>query len=365
MLREYRPGICSTPHRSNARDALTSRPVTALPTKLQLFAPVARRTAARVVGRSDAPAGEALTPAAIRRYEDNGFLALPNLCEAEELTLIRTTLVGLFDRRVGRSEGTQFDMLGLDSDDIEARQPQIVKPSVFAPALLRTAYFRRLLAVARQLLGDDARFSFDHSILKPARSAAPTPWHQDEAHHEHAYLRVRQISFWMPLQDTPMELGCMRYIPGSDRGPLLPHHRLNDDPRIHAIECSTDSFDESLAVAVPATAGSCILHDGRTLHSALPNVSAEDRLAYTVAFTAPPVLSRDAPRAGLAPNDTANMRRHRAWLLHGGFLVYGLRRVRQALRSNPRMLWPKLRTLAGVLRLRALASMRKRDAGSQ
>jgi hypothetical protein len=271
------------------------------------------------------------------------------------MALIRTTLLGLFERKAGRNEGTQFDMLGLDNDSTAPRQPQIIKPSVFAPALLKTAYFGRLLAAARQLLGADAQFSFDHSILKPAGSCAATPWHQDEVHHDHRYLRYRQVSFWMPLQDTPVEKGCMRYIPRSDRGPLLPHHWLNDDPRIHAIECSTDHFDESSAVAQPVAAGSCILHDGRTLHSALPNVSTEDRLAYIVAFTAPTELSRDAKLLTSAPNGTAKRRRH-AWLLRGGFLVYGLRRLRRGLRSNPHSLWLKVRMLARVLRLRARGS---------
>lgn len=349
-------------------------PTVLLSTKLRFLSPYLTRTAARLAGvgqprrsigqartvpRPPARPAEVLSQADMHRYADQGFLALPNLCDAAELTLIRTTLRELFERRAGRNEGTQFDMLGLDAEGTEARQPQIVKPSVFAPALLRTAYFGRLLAAARQLLGDDAQFSFDHSILKPAGSAASTPWHQDEAHHKHKYLRFRQVSFWMPLQDTPLEMGCMRYIPRSDRGPLLPHGWLDGDPRIHALECSTDNFDESSAVAEPAAAGSCVLHDGRTLHSALPNVSAEDRLAYIVAFTAPAELSRNTPPVTLAPNATAKQRR-RAWLLRGGFLIYGLRRLRQGLRSNPRSLWLKLRMLARV-HLRAHAPPRNHE----
>lgn len=349
-----------------------------LSTKMQLFAPYLTRTAAQLVsvagtrrpgGRTRVvecpdprPAEAVLSPVAIRRYADDGFLALPDLCGAADMTLIRTTLLELFRRQAGRNEGAQFDMLGTDEDATKARQPQIVKPSVFAPTLLKTAYFERLRAAARQLLGDDARFSFDHSILKPAGSAAATPWHQDEAHHNHKYLRYRQVSFWMPLQDTPIEKGCMRYVPGSDRGPLLPHRWLNDDPRIHAIECSTDYFDESLAVAMPVTAGSCILHDGRTLHSALPNVSAEDRLAYIVAFTAPPVFSRNARHSTFLSNDTANRRRRNSWLLRGGFLIYALRRLRRVLRSNPRSLSLKVRMFVRALRASSHAPMRHVEA---
>jgi len=299
--------------------------------------------------------GAVLSRAALREYAANGYVAIPDLCSAGDLAQIRTTLLEFFRRQVGRDEGNQFDMLGLDVDASAARQPQILKPSVFAPALLRTEYFDKLESAARQLLGPDAQFSFDHSILKPARSAVATPWHQDEANHNHKYLRYRQVSFWMALQDTPVEAGCMRYIPGSDRGPLLPHHWLDDDPRIHAIECRAENFDESLAVAVPAAAGSCIAHDGRTLHSALPNVSGAGRFAYIVAFTSPPVLARQARAFTLVSNDTANLRRRTRWLRHGGFLIYGMRRLRRPLRSSPRALWRKLRLIvrAAYLRVRA------------
>jgi ectoine hydroxylase-related dioxygenase (phytanoyl-CoA dioxygenase family) len=262
--------------------------------------------------------------------------------------MIRTTLLGLFRRQVGRDEGTQFDMLGLDIDANAARQPQIIKPSVAAPELLRTEYFARLFAAARQVLGPDAQFSFDHSILKPAGSAAATPWHQDEAHHSHKYLRYRQVSFWMPLQDTPAEAGCMRYIPGSNRGALLAHDWLNHDPRIHAVECDAECVDESSAVTMPLGGGSSIAHDGRTLHAALPNASADDRLAYIVVFTAPPVLAANAREFTLTSTDTANAQRRARWLLRGGFLIYGTRRLRQGLRSGPRALWLKLCLLARV-----------------
>jgi len=301
------------------------------------------------------PPSAVLSRAALREYAASGYVAIPDLCSAGDLAEIRTTLLEFFRRQVGRDEGNQFDMLGLDVDADAVRQPQIIKPSVFAPALLLTEYFDKLQNAARQLLGPDAQFSFDHSILKPARSATPTPWHQDEANHNHKYLRYRQVSFWLALQDTPVEAGCMRYIPGSDRGPLLPHHWLNDDPRIHAIECHADNFDESLAVAVPAAAGSCIVHDGRTLHSALPNVSGAGRFAYIVAFTAPPVLARQASAVTLASSDTANLRRRTRWLRRGGFLICGIRRLRRPLRSSPKALWRKLRLIvrAACLRVRA------------
>jgi hypothetical protein len=294
-----------------------------------------------------------LSPVALKQFTDSGFVTMLQLCSERDLAEIRAILLALFERQTGRDEGNQFDMLGLDVDASSARQPQFIKPSIFAPELLHTEYFENLFTVARQLLGPDAEFSFDHSILKPARSAAATPWHQDEVHHPNAHLHYRQVSFWMPLQDTPLEAGCMRYIAGSNHGALLPHRRVDDDPRIQAVECRPEYVDESLAEAVPISAGSCIAHDGRTVHSALPNVSDNDRHAFIFAFTAPPVLAHEARAFTFFSKETENSRRRARWLRHGGFLVYGIRRLRQGLRSSPRAFWRKLKLRLRVAGLRA------------
>jgi ectoine hydroxylase-related dioxygenase (phytanoyl-CoA dioxygenase family) len=294
-------------------------------------------------------------------FADEGYLVLPSLCDEADLMQIREMLFAFFHKKIGHEEGRQFDMLGLDLDVSKMKQPQIVNPSVLAPALLETAYFRKIAAIARQLLGPKAQFSFDHSILKPPSSAAPTPWHQDEAHHRQRLFRYRQISFWMPLQNTRLENGCMRYIPRSHLGPVLPHRPLNNDPRIHAMECEPEWFDASLAVAQPVDAGACILHDGRTLHGALPNTSAESRVAYIIAWVGPPLLDRTprfTPSVQLAGR-TAQMERRRRWLLRGGFLTTIARRIRQGVRTQPAVLLLKARLLAKAVQMQMREALAK------
>ena len=280
-----------------------------------------------------------LSHAEAQRFHQQGFLVVPELCDRDEMHEIRTTLQTLFQQQTGRNEGNQFDMLSLDREGSQALQPQILKPSLYAPALLRTPFHQRVRAMAVQLLGPDAEFVFDHSILKPAGSAAATPWHQDEAHGHDPRLHYEQISFWMPLQDVSIQNGCMRYVPGSNLGPLLPHRSLNDDPRIHAIECPSDYFDASTARAQPVRAGTCILHSGRTLHSALPNRSAADRLVYVIAFRGPPVPRHEpVTYTWLDSKRTAGIERREQWHRRGGFWVLLARQLRQLLLSDIRAL---------------------------
>lgn len=292
-----------------------------------------------------------LSASEAQRFRADGFLVAPGICSREELQQIRSLLIHLFQQRAGRDEGNQLDMLSVDNAEQAAVQPQIVKPSLYAPALLRTEHFGRVQAIARQLLGADAQFSFDHSILKPAGKVAATPWHQDEAHNQDPHFRYDQISFWMPLQDVGEDNGCMRYVPRSNRGPVLPHRSPNDDPRIHALECPVDNFDESAAVAKPVPAGACILHDGLTLHSALPNQSAADRLAYVLVFRGP-ALARSAPLrfSWLETKRTASLERSLLWRSRGGTLVLLMRWLRRTLLMDLRTLPARLKRLAHLVR---------------
>lgn len=310
------------------------------------------------------PAAAPLSGADVQRFADDGFLVVSEPCESAELADIRSLLRGLLECHTGREEGNQLDMLSLDRQVGDGLQPQILKPSLYAPALLRTRHFARAQAMARQLLGADARFSFDHAILKPAGKVAATPWHQDEAHGFDPDFHHEQISVWMPLQDVTEENGCMRYVPGSHRGPLLPHRSPGGDERVHALECEPGSFDESAAVAEAVPAGACILHAGRTLHAALANRSDADRLAYVIVFRAPPV-ARGAPArfAWLERKRTASLERGLRWRHRGGFLVLLARWLRRTLSSDLRVLFLKARAVLLRARLRLRSGQQRPHRG--
>lgn len=289
-----------------------------------------------------------------QRFALEGVLALPPLCGASELLEIRGILLGLLADRTGFEEGNQLDMLGEDRPDGRRVQPQIIMPSLYRQRLLKTDYFQQVQAIARQLLGPEARFSFDHCILKTVGSDTATPWHQDEAHRHDPLYHCAQISFWMPLQDASVENGCMRYVPGSHLGPLLPHRSAGDDTRMHALECLPGTVDVSLARSCPAPAGACILHAGRTIHGAAANTSARDRLAYIVSFRGPTVARAVPERmAWLEAQLTPAAERHRQWLRRGGVFVLAARWLRRVVRSKPRQIVTRLVRLPQRLVLRA------------
>jgi hypothetical protein len=260
-----------------------------------------------------------LSPEQIARFREDGFLAIHGLTTAEEIGRLRGIYDRLFDGKVGYERGCHLDMVSPDDDAAKPAQlSQLLNPVEFAPELRETLFRNNALAVAQQLVGSGATLWFEHAISKPALHGAATPWHQDEAHRNDPGVEYQQVSFWLPLQQATVENGCLRYIPGSNRGPVLTHRSPNNDPRIMALECA-GGFDPSRETFVPLSAGDAVVHDSRTLHGAGPNQTGVARRAYIMAFRG---ATRPAPEFRGYPwnleKHTAADARAQAWENRGG-----------------------------------------------
>ena len=280
-----------------------------------------------------------LTPAQIATFREQGFVSVPQITSPEEVARLQGVLTRLFDERAGWKEGAQFDLVSPDDDADDTTLTQIINPVNYAPELRDTQFRANAASIAQQLLGPDMTPSFEHTILKSADVGSPTPWHQDEAYRASDAFDYEQISIWMPLQDSNAAQGCLQYIPGSHKRGVLPHRRVNDDPRVHSIECEPDQFDPRDGVAAPLPAGGAVIHSGRMVHCAGPNTTATPRLAYVLAFELP-------PRPAAAPRDfswnqdrqSSDVVRRRNWLKRGGVVVEIGRRVRYGNLHKPERL---------------------------
>jgi len=302
----------------------------------QQFGGWGRALLAPIAGAAIHPPSLTLTLEQMATFHENGFLTLPAISTADEVTSLRALFERLLQSKAGFHEGAQFDLLNGDDPDVPNRLVQICDPDNYEVQLRHTLFRANALAIAKQLLGEGAQPAFSHAIFKPAYYGAPTPWHQDDAFH--ADLYYPQISIWMPLQDATTTNGCMHFVQGSHHGELLAHRPYNDDTGAHALECCAE-IDLRNAVACPLAAGGCTIHAGRTLHYAGANEADAGRWAYILAFYLPPRRRRVQARAWSDRRRTADMARRRVWLHRGGWLVHfwrteicnRLRRVRDQL----------------------------------
>ena len=264
----------------------------------------------------------------VRFFDDHGYLCLNGLATPEEIAEIRNTVEDLFCRRAGENEGAYGDLIESTWRATGSTSPQILSPINYAPQLCKTKCFANALQVAKKLLGDEARFLLDLTILKEPKTGAGTPWHQDAAFRDPRFER-RELTIWVPLQEVRVETGCLQFIPGSHRSPVLTHRPVNNDVASQALEC-TGSFDETSAVLCPLPIGGCTVHQSGTLHGSKPNVSDVPRFAYIMVFGSAPKPVKE-PRAFPWQDQrvTLTQLRKQRWMRRGGVVITAWRRLRR------------------------------------
>ena len=171
---------------------------------------------------------------------------------------------------------------------------QIMVPSLADPTFDRNEAVDALADVARQLTGRPVKRLFDMLIYKGPGHPHETPWHQDMAYAETpfapagTYTPAAVLQFWLALDDADAENGCMHFIGGQHRQPLLEHCVASGEPedegRLLAIRDAETVLDMDRVVPAPLAAGGCTVHAYGTPHYTPPNRSNRPRRAYILNF---------------------------------------------------------------------------------
>jgi ectoine hydroxylase-related dioxygenase (phytanoyl-CoA dioxygenase family) len=213
-----------------------------------------------------------------------GFTVRPRLVDEAVVEQLRTAYDEILDHTV-TAQGDR--MLG-------GLTRQVMAPSQAHPVFDRNAALDAAAEIASEFFGRVAtRRSFDMLIDKPAGHRHETPWHQDLAYAQRptapaGYFEDHQtLQFWIALDDADVENGCMQFIPGQHREPLLEHRVVSGDPddegRLLGLVDPAAQLDLSAAVVGAIPAGGCTVHLPTTPHYTGPNRTADRRRrAYIV-----------------------------------------------------------------------------------
>ncbi len=236
-----------------------------------------------LAGRPEAEFDARLTPEQVDEFRTQGFTSIEQITTTDELEWLRELYDALFEARFQAVPGGYFDLARPYESEGEDLLPQILTPEASIPELRHTTLFRNGRRLAGELLGQDptALRGWGHLIRKPPRIGAALPWHQDQAYWDPAFDYVA-LGVWMPLDPATPESGCMRFIPGSQRGEIRKHRHIDDDCATHGLV--TEAVDESAAQAVPVQPGGATFHHCRILHSSGPNRTDRQRRAYANEF---------------------------------------------------------------------------------
>lgn len=207
-------------------------------------------------------------------FEQEGYLVVENLISKSEVDYYSTLYNSFLDNSIDASR-YRSDLSG--SDEKKEKITQIMVPSKLVPELLRKSIHQKSLEIAKALMGEDIELDFDMLINKAPNTNTITPWHQDAAY----WINMpdkRAASCWVAIDHAYKENGCMWYTPKSHLSPILPHEQTGNKG---ALQCGGT---EKNSVFIELQPGSCVFHQGGTLHYSRGNATNNNRRALITNF---------------------------------------------------------------------------------
>jgi hypothetical protein len=197
-------------------------------------------------------------------FRANGFLMLRGLIPLDDVW----ELAEAFDTAVRRATGHNPDDAGGSEPLVTIVSPEASIPSLRGSRLVREA--RRAMSVLFAVPEDRLLCGW-RCFLKPS-GADRTPWHQDAAYRPPPH---HGGTVWLPLDPATSESGCLEFLPGSHRGPVLEH-------TFHGHHLVAEPQGADAAVSCPLSVGDASVHSCTTVHRAGPNRTAKSRRAFAV-----------------------------------------------------------------------------------
>lgn len=141
----------------------------------------------------------------------------------------------------------------------------------------------KILDAVEDLIGADILCWNTFFWVKEAGSRSFVSWHQDLR-----YWGLDSndlVSVWLALSPATLESGCMRVLPGSHQGDLLPHKdEYKENNLLTRGQEISVRVDEAKAVAMPLEPGEISLHNVRLAHASGPNRSSDRRIGLSMHY---------------------------------------------------------------------------------
>lgn len=174
-----------------------------------------------------------------------------------------------------------------------------------------------ILDIVAQLIGPDIILWGCQAFCKPPGDGMEVPWHQDG--HYWPIRPLATCTLWLAIDDSVVENGCLRLIPGSHRSrSLLGHLKEDREDLVLNQRVADGEFDEGTAVDIELEAGQMSLHDVYMIHGSNPNRSARRRAGLAIRYMpSTSVFCRDSSSDGASAGYAVYFSNRPIWLLRG------------------------------------------------
>jgi ectoine hydroxylase-related dioxygenase (phytanoyl-CoA dioxygenase family) len=249
-----------------------------------------------------------LSPAEIERYRETGIVVPRHRLPTAQVDKLRATL----DRLITENPGVRPERLV--SIHIEGKNAEGVRGS---RDFLDLAHDPAILDLVEQVIGPDIILWGCQIFCKPGGDGMEVPWHQDG--HYWPIRPLATCTVWVALDQSVIENGCLRVIPGSHRTKALYDHMREDRTDLVLNQrVQNGQFDPETALDIELQPGEMSMHDVFLIHGSNPNRSPRRRAGVAIRYMpATSYFDRGLMAPGAQSGYTVDFSTRPIWLLRG------------------------------------------------
>ncbi len=231
----------------------------------------------------------------VQFFHENGYVAGVRILTDEQVDRLREQLQDLFDpNHPGNELFHEFHTN--ESNDPSRVLFHALGAWRIMPGFHDLLWHPAFTVPASQLLGGAVRFWHDQLFCKPARHGGVVAWHQDYSYWTRT-KPMQHLTCWIGLDDATCANGCMQYLPGSHRWPLLPITGLAGDmDSIRQVLTPEQMAQFDNPTAIELKKGEATFHHPLMVHGSFANATDLQRRATVInAFLDGTVSASDEP----------------------------------------------------------------------
>jgi hypothetical protein len=216
-------------------------------------------------------------------YQERGYCWPCRAFDAGEANVQRRKFAAWWEDNIGRFEGCLP----------RERVPLQIDTHLALRWVHDLATRPEILDAVEEVLGPDILLWNTHWFPKFPGDGSYVSWHQDATYWGLDPPNV--TSAWIALTRSTSESGCLRVVPGTHRGELLPQRETFAPSNMlsRGQEIAVE-VDENAAVDLELRPGEFSLHHIGIVHGSGPNLGDEARIGLAVRYIAPNVIQRGA-----------------------------------------------------------------------
>lgn len=225
-----------------------------------------------------------LNPETIKAYWEDGFVFPITVFSPSQTAEFRAELEDLEDT------WRQADL------PLPLNMYKRVNSHVVMPLVARIALDPRVLDVVEGVLGPDLLLWSAELFIKEPHTRQVVGMHQDLTYWGMGETQD-QVTAWIALSPATVESGCMDFVKGSHKNPILPHNDTFSDTNLlsRGQEVAVEVAEQD-KTHIELQPGQMSLHHGLTIHGSGPNASDDRRIGLAIRYLNPNAQQKVADR---------------------------------------------------------------------